>query len=178
MAREALQRLLVIGALRARPWHDGAARQCQPFIGDDECGVEKGLDAETVACGTGAVRRVEAEQPGLDLLDGESRDGAGKARGEHGAVPAIRVLGVHHAIRQTERGLEAVGEAWRDAVADDDAVHHRLDLMLDLAVQRWDFADLVQFSIHLHPGEAAALQLGQFLAVLSLAIAHHRREQQ
>ena len=124
------------------------------------------------------MRRIEAEQPRLDFLDREPRHRAGEARGEYSPFAAIGVLGVDDAIRQCERGFETIGKPRCDAVTHDDAVHHRLDLVLDLAVQRGNFANLVQLAVDLHAGEAAALQFGQFLAVFALAVAHDRREQQ
>ena len=59
-----------------------------------------------------------------------------------------------------------------------DAVHHHLDIVLELFVQRRDLADLVDLAVDLGAGETLALQLGQLLAVLALAAAHDRRQQQ
>ena len=85
------------------------------------------------------MRAVETEQSRLDLLDGEAGYRTGKARREHGALAplgtfGVRVLGVNHAIRQRERGFKTVGKPRRDPVAYDDAIHHRFDLVLGLAV--------------------------------------------
>ena len=71
--------------------------------------------------------------------------------------PAVGVLGVDHAVGQRERGLEAVGQPLADAFAHHQPVHHRLDLVLDLAVERRHLADLVERAVHLHAGEAPAL---------------------
>ena len=178
MPGEALQRLVVIGALRAGPGGDGALGQRRPVVGHDQGRIEEALHAQPVAGRAGAVRRVEAEQPRFDLLDGEAADRAGEARGEHGAFAAIGVLGIDDAVGHAERGFEAVGQARGDAVADDQAVHDGLDLVLDLAVERRDLADFVEVAVHLDAGEAAALQFGEFLAVFALAVAHDRGEQQ
>ena len=56
------------------------------MVGDDEVLVEHQLLAEAVAGGAGALRRVEAEQPRLDLGDGEAGDGAGEFFGEEDAA--------------------------------------------------------------------------------------------
>ena len=65
-----------------------------------------------------------------------------------------------------------------DALADDEAVDHGLDLVLGLAVERGDLGDFIQRAVDLHAGEAAALQFGEFLAVFALAVAHDGGEQQ
>ena len=114
---EALQRLVVVGRLGAGPGRDGAVSEAGPLVGDDKVGIEEALDAESVAGRAGAVGRVEAEQARLDLLDGEAALGTGKARGEHRAGAAIRVLGVNDAVREGERRLEGVGETLLQAWA-------------------------------------------------------------
>ena len=50
--------------------------------------------------------------------------------------------------------------------------------MLDLLVQLRRFLDIVKFAVDPDPGEARFLPLEQFLAILALAPAHHRREQE
>ena len=125
------------------------------------------------------MRGVEAEQAGFDLLDGEAADRAGEAGAEHGARAGGGVLGVDDAaVGEAEGGLEAVGEARLDAGADDDTVDHGVDVVLGLAVEGGDVGDLVERAVHFHAGEAAALQLGQLLAVLALAVAHDGGEQE
>ena len=124
------------------------------------------------------MRRVEAEQPRLDLLDGKPAHRAGEPGRKYCSFRGFRVLGIDNPVRQRQRGLETVGQPGGDPVAHHHPVHHRLDLVLDLAVQRRHLADLVQRAVHLYPGEPAPLQLAQFLAVFALAVAHHRRQQQ
>ncbi len=90
---------------------------------------------------------------------------------------SIRELGDGKPFGELERGLEGVGEAGRDAVADDDAVDHHLDVVLELLVERRGFGDLIKGAVDLHALEAALHQLGELLAVLALAAAHDRGEQ-
>ena len=61
--------------------------------------------------------------------------------------------------------------------AHDDAVHHHVDVVLELLVERRRVVDLVERAVDLHALEAALLQVGDLLAVLALAAAHDRREQ-
>ncbi len=176
--REALQRLVVVRALRAGPRRDGTLGETFAFVGNDQVRIEEAFHAEAVAGRASAVRAVEAEQARLDFLDREAAHRTGEAAGKHGPLTAIGVLDIGHAIGHRQRGFEAVGQARGDALAYHDAVDHRFDLMLGLAVERRHLADLVQLAVHLHAREAAALQLGEFLAVFALAVAHHGRQQQ
>jgi hypothetical protein len=85
---------------------------------------------------------------------------------------------VDHAVGHGERGLETVGQAGGDVVADDDAVDHRLDDVLGLFVERGSVGDFVEGAVDLGAGEAAALQLGQLLAVFAFAVADYRGQQE
>ena len=116
-AGERFQRLLVIGRARggARPRRDGAAREAQIFVGHHQLRLEEQLGAEPVAFGAGAIRVVEGEQPGLDLLDGEAGLGAGELRREDDALRRlVGELGDGDAVvAQPERRLEASRRAAR-----------------------------------------------------------------
>ena len=89
----------------------------------------------------------------------------------------IRELDNRDAVRQLQRRLEAVRQPRRDVGPHHDAVHHHVDVVLDLLVERGRIRDLVEFAVHFHALEAALLQIGEFLAILALAAADHRREQ-
>ena len=83
-----LQRLLVVGrgAAGLGPGIDGTLRQAQRVVRHDQVGLEAHLRAEPVALRAGAGRRVEGEQPRLDLVDGEPRYRTRKARREGDAL--------------------------------------------------------------------------------------------
>ena len=176
--RQAVERLVVIGRGGAGPGRDGALLDGAEVVRHHQHGVEEGLGAEPVAGRAGALRAVEGEEPRLDLLDGEAADRAGELGAEHRALAAVGVLRVGDAVGQRQRGLEAVGEARRDAVAHHHAVHHHLDVVLQLLVELRRLGDQVQRAVHLHPLEAAALELGELLAELALLAARDRGEQQ
>ncbi len=89
----------------------------------------------------------------------------------------IRKLDNRDAVRQLQRRLEAVRKPRRDVGPHHDAVHHHVDVVLDLLVERGRIRDLVEFAVYLHALEAALLQVGELLAILALAAADHRREQ-
>ena len=83
-AGERAQHLHVIrrGRLRLGPGDDRALGDREVVVGDDQVLVEDQLLAEAVAGRAGALRGVEAEQPRLDLGDGEAGDRAGELFGE------------------------------------------------------------------------------------------------
>ena len=80
-------------------------------------------------------------------------------------------------VGQLESGLEAVGQAGANVGLDHDAVHHHVDVVLELLVQRRNAVDLVELAVHLDPGEPLLLEFGKLLAVLALAAAHDGRHQ-
>ena len=89
----------------------------------------------------------------------------------------IRELDNRDAVRQLQRRLEAVRKPRRDVGPHHDAVHHHVDVVLDLLVERGRIRDLVEFAVHFHALKAALLQIREFLAILALAAADHGREQ-
>ena len=86
-------------------------------------------------------------------------------------------LGDGDAVGQAQRRLEAVGEALGDVALHDEAVHHHVDVVLELLVELRRVGDLVEGAVDLDALEALLLQLGELLAVLALAAAHDRRQQ-
>ena len=58
-----------------------------------------------------------------------------------------------------------------------DAVHHHVDVVVELLVERGDLGDLVELAVDLDALVALLEVLGELLAVLALAAAHHRRQQ-
>ena len=70
-----------------------------------------------------------------------------------------------------------VGQPRAHVGAHHDAVHHHVDVVLELLVERGRVLDLVECAVDLEPLKALLLQLGDFLAVLALAAAHDRRQQ-
>ena len=61
--------------------------------------------------------------------------------------------------------------------AHDEAVHHHVDVVLELLVELGRVGDLVEGAVDLDALEALLLQLGELLAELALAAAHDRRQQ-
>jgi hypothetical protein len=198
MLAERHQRLHVIGRGRSRPRRDRAAAQGPVLVGDDEIGVDVLFDAQPAAGRTSAERIVERKQPRLDLRNGEAGHRAGELFREDealrpalvvnfrgfsltsrwlGARGAVRELHHRQPIRELERRLQRIRKAGREVAAHHYAVHHHVDVVLELFVECRRVRDLVEFAVDLHPLEAALHIVGELLAVLALAPAHHRREQ-
>ena len=73
--------------------------------------------------------------------------------------------------------LETLGEAARHVGPHDEPVDHDLDVVFELLVERRRVGDLIEFAVDLQALEAALHEFGDFLSILALAAAHHRREQ-
>ena len=65
----------------------------------------------------------------------------------------------------------------RDVGAHHEAVDHHVDVVGELLVERGRLGDLVELAVDLDALEALLHELGELLAVLALAAAHHRRQQ-
>jgi hypothetical protein len=111
MARQAVERLLVILRAGVGPGRNCAFAEAEPVVRHDEQRVAILLRAETVARRAGAERVVEREQARLDLLDREAGHGTGELGREQRALAAVRVLGNGDPLRQLERRLETLGES-------------------------------------------------------------------
>ena len=81
------------------------------------------------------------------------------------------------AVGELQRGLEALGQPLADVGAHHDAVHHHVDVVLELLVERGRFRDLVELAVDLDPLETLLQIFGELLAVFALAAAHDRRQQ-
>ncbi len=200
---ERLQRLHVIGGRRLCPRRDRALAQRQLLVGNDEFRIDVLFDAKAAAFGTGAIRIIEREQPGLDFRNGETGHRTGELFREQeplraalvmdlrgllvgllvglllglGAGRRIGELDHREAFGELQRGLEGFRQPLRDVRTHHDAVHHHVDVVREFLVQRRRFRQLMERAVDLDPLEALLEVVGEFLAVLALAAAHHRRQQ-
>ena len=90
---------------------------------------------------------------------------------------AVGHLGDRQAVGELQRLLERVREPRRDVGAHHDAVDHHVDVVGELLVERRHLGDLVELAVDLDALVALLEELGELLAVLALAAAHHRRQQ-
>ena len=131
--------------------------------------------AQTVALRAGAVRRIETEGARLELRHGGAAIGAGQ-------FFRIHVLrAAHHghrrqALRQFQRGLHGLLQAFGDPGLHQQAVHHHFYGVVLAPVQTDFFIQVAQLSVNPRADESLARQGLQLLAILALPAAHHRRQ--
>ena len=158
------------------PRCDGSLTQGLARVRDHQLGVHVHLHPQPVAGRTSAEGVVEGKQARLDLINGEARYRTGELGRIGLAHPVVGVLHDQKAVGQPQGGFHAFGQPGCHVGADYQAVHHHFNVVLEFLVEGRGGVDLIQGSIHLNPLEALFLQLGQFLAVLALAPAHHGGE--
>jgi hypothetical protein len=102
----------MVGRGLASPRRDRALAERQPLVGDDQIGVEAGVDPETTALGTRAVRTVEGKEPRRQLGKRHAALRAGEPLAEQDLLFAGAVSADHDAASLAsvpERHLERVG---------------------------------------------------------------------
>ena len=80
-------------------------------------------------------------------------------------------------VGELERLFQRIREPRRDIGPHHDAVDHDVDVVGEFLVERRRFGDLVEGAVDFDALVALLHELGELLAVLALAAAHHRREQ-
>ena len=155
--------------------HHRAVQNGLALVRDHQRGVHLQLHAKAGAGGACAERTVEGEQAGRQLLDGHAAVLAGVVLGEGQVLSLPQQIHRHKAAGQVGGGLHAVGEAGGDVGADDQAIHHNVDLMLVVLDQLDLFIQLVHFAVNAGADIAGAPGVLQHLGVLTLAATDHRR---
>ena len=151
-------------------------------LAHDQLGVDLEAGAEAVAVLAGAVRRVEREVAGGELLVAAPALRAGQvlAEGELLLLGLLAVardeLHLGHAVGQPQRGLERVGEPALDALPADQAVDDHLDRVLLVAGQVDLLGEVVHLAVDPGPGVALGGEVGQQALVVALAAPHDRRQ--
>jgi hypothetical protein len=99
-----------VAAAKPGPRCDGAVGQAQVVVGDHELRVDLEAGAEPVAALAGAVRRVEGEVPGRELVERDPTMRAGEVLGEGEDLRLLALarhdLDLGHALGQAQRGLQ------------------------------------------------------------------------
>src|SRR6202042_3519593 len=124
---------------------------------------------------TGAVRRVEAEDPRLELDQAGTVHRTRELLAVELNLTAVDELYLHQSTRQRHGRLDRIGEALAQILLHDQAVHHDRDVVLELLVQHDLLIQAPQLTVDLRPGEALRSQLLELLAVLTLAATNDRR---
>ena len=167
-----------------------ALAERESLVGDHEVFVEVEDGTKAAARGARPERRVEREVAGLQLVEGDAAVGASVFLGEDkgggfifNGRDARCPSALHHddAVAGLEAELHGVGEAgregWIGGGGDHEAVHHHVDRVVLLLVERGNFLEGVRDAVHAHAREAGALDLGERLLVAALASLDGRRVQ-
>ena len=172
----------VLKGVPGGPRLDGALAQAALRVRHDQLRVHLLLGAQARTFRAGAVRGVEGEGPGLQVLDRQRVVvGAGQVLGE-APLPVRVVLGQVDEVQhddpagQAERGLDRVGEPLLGAALDGQPVHHHLDGVLLLLLELRRVGQRVYDAVHPGAGVPLGLQLAEQVEVLALAAPHHRCE--
>ncbi len=149
---------------------------------DHQLRIDLGREAEPGALGAGPVGRVEGEGPRGQLRQRRAVLRAGEALGvgprPGGLAVGGDLLDPDEPVGQPGRGLQAVAQAPAQVVPHDQPVHHDLDRVVELLVQRRHLVERVDDAVDRDPGEALAADLLEHVPVLALAVAHQGREDQ
>ena len=173
--------LAEIGGFRFGPRGNGALIQRQRLVRYDQPFVKEQLHTQAIAHGARTEGRVERKQPRLDLGNGETTDRAGEILGEGGAHRLLitRDGGFQHgdAIGKVQRGAKTVSEAGLQPLLHHQPIHDHVDVVAEFLVQGGWLVQLVELTVDLNALEALLFQLGKFLAVLTLTVAHDGGQQ-
>ncbi len=121
-------------------------------VGDDQFGVDDFLEAEPVAALAGAVRRVEGEDPRLQLGDRGAAVQAGELLGEDEGLPvAIDHLHLHQPTGEAGGGLDRLGETAPQVGLHHEPVDDDRDIVFVLLVEDDLLVESAQLAVHLDP---------------------------
>ncbi len=159
------------------PGDDHALQQRERRTGEEERAVDLAGGAQAAAAGAGPVRGVEGEHPRLQLGEAGPALRAGVVLAEEvgDVVAAAPFDDLHHSLGGTERGLHRVGEPRAVFLPHRQPVHDDPDVVVLVAVQAGDLAEVVDPAVDKRPREAVAACPVEEIAELALAAPHQRR---
>ena len=177
-----LGQLLVVVRRAVRPRQQRSRVDREIRIRHHELRVDLHLRAQAGAARARAVRRVEREDPRLELGHRGPATQAREALGEeHRALLATAVavrqhLDLDQPVGQADRGLHRLREALAHLRPHDEAIDHDRDVVLVALVELDLLVEHPQLAVDQRARVAVAAQLLEDLAVLALAAADDRRE--
>ena len=159
-----------------RPRHERAVVDRDRRIGDEQVGIDLLLRAEAGAARARAVRRVEGEDPRLQLGQRDAVVGAGEVLGEEQLLAALHEIDRHEPLRKPGRGLDRLREPEPQVGPHHEAVDDDLDRVLVLLVELGHaLLEHVLLAVDLDAREPVPRQVLEDVLVLALAVAHDRR---
>ncbi len=154
---------------------DGAVQDGFRLVRYHQIGVDLQLAAQTRTGGARAVGVVEGEHAGGQLLDAHAAVLAGIILGEQDVPLLPQEIDNDQTAGQAGGGLHAVRQPLADVRADDQAVHHHLDIVLFVFLQLDLLGQLVERAVHPHPDVPGPPGVLEDLGVLALSGPDHRR---
>ena len=190
-----LQQPPVVHRRRLHPRLERALGDRERRVRNDQLGVDDPLETQSVALRAAAVRRVEREDPRLELRHGVPTVQAGEALGEQqhlAALPSRRpaedlgtrlILGgaaavvgpveqldLDQALGELGCGLDRLREALAHALLHDQAIHNEGDVVLVLLVEHDLLVEAPQLAVDHRAGVPLLAEVLQHPAVLALAL--------
>ena len=155
------------------------ARQRKVRVAYHPAGIEEPLHAEAVALLAGADGAVERKQPRLQFRNPVTAHRAGELAGKNHwlAVWLVHEGDLGHAVGQRQRGFERLGQAQAGLGTHAKPVHHGLDGVVVVAVQRRRFVQVANRPVDTHTHEPACPQFRERVGVGPLSGSYHRRQQ-
>ena len=150
---------------------------------DKGLGIDDLLEAQAIALGTRAVRGIEGKIARLQVVDGMAMLRTGKRQGVGKQVPFCSLgrvavgqqVDLDVIMRELGRLLYALGDTAQTVLANHDAVHDHLDIMLVFFIQLNRIVERADLTVHAHARETLAAQVFKQLGKLTLTAANHRR---
>ena len=168
-----IERSLQIDGTRAGP-QSTFEKRTRP-IHDHLGGIEIVLGTQTVAGGTRAVGRIEAEGAGLKLRDGDAAFGAGQLFRED-LLGAVHHRNGYQALGELERRVQRLGQTRGDAGLHQQAVDDDFNIVILAAIEAGRLVKRIKHAIDAHARVSGARQFIELLAVFALAAANDGRE--
>ena len=142
-----------------------------------QLGIDLHLRTQAGAARAGAVRRVEREDPRLELDQARAVHRAGELLREGEDLSAlVDQLDLDQAISERDRGLDRVGQPLAQVALHHQPVDHHGDVVLVLLVEDDLLLEPAQLTVDLDPAEALVAQFLELLAVFTLAPTDDRRQ--
>ena len=152
-----------------RPFLDREGR-----VRDEQVGVDLELGAEPRATRARSVRRVEGEDPRLELGERDAVLGAREVLGERHRL-AVHDVDDDEALRERRRRLDRLREPLPEVRLHHEPVDDDLDRVLELLVEDDLLLEQPLLAVDLHAREAVAAELLENVLELALAVARDRR---
>ena len=170
------------GQLQRALEHRGAGAGSQAAIeqrprpvDDDARRIEIVFRAETVASGTRAVRRIEAEGARFQYGNGDAAIRAGQLLGKN-VVLAAHDRDRDQTAGQLQRGGDGLFQAGGDPLLDQQAIDHDLNGVILALVENRRFVERNEFAIDARADVAVLRELLQLLAIGAFAPANDGRQ--